>query len=146
MKAVLSWISGVSFPPSFQVLLFSLSFNGVTSINDLFSSKNVDFWLHSPTCLHPCQLPSNDASEHLCNAASAHHVSFFQTSVQRRRKLLVVYRLAFWQHDQPIEADFWPTWPRHIPYWLTSPTKRITSDPMKHRGVTIGKNPGCPAV
>ena len=32
MKAVLSWISEVSFPPSFQVLLFSLSFNGVASM------------------------------------------------------------------------------------------------------------------
>ena len=60
-----------------------------------FSSKKVDFWHHSPTCLHPCQLPSNDSSEHLCNAASAHHVSFFQTSVHCRRQLLVVYRLAF---------------------------------------------------
>ena len=71
-----------------------------------FSCKKVDFWHHFPTCLHPCQLPSNNASKHRCNAASAHHVSPFQTSVHRRRQLLVVYRLAFWQHNQPIEADF----------------------------------------
>ena len=43
MKTFLSWISGVSFPPSFQVLFFSLSFNGVTSINDLFPPKRSIF-------------------------------------------------------------------------------------------------------
>ena len=48
MKAVLSWISGVSFPPSFQVLLFSLSFNGVTSINDLFPPKRSIFGITLP--------------------------------------------------------------------------------------------------
>ena len=48
MKAVLSWISGVSFPPSFQVLLFSLSFNGVTSINDIFPPKGSIFGITLP--------------------------------------------------------------------------------------------------
>ena len=48
MKAVLSWITGVSFPPSFQVLLFSLSFNGVTSIKDLFPPKRSIFGITLP--------------------------------------------------------------------------------------------------
>ena len=47
-KAVLSWITGVSFPPSFQVLLFSLSFNGVTSIKDLFPPKRLIFGITLP--------------------------------------------------------------------------------------------------
>ena len=106
------------FSPIFPSTSLFSSFQWCYQHQWSFSSKKVDFWHHSPLCLHPCQLPSNDASVHLCNAASAHHVSFFQTSVHRRRQLLVAYRLAFWQHDQPIEADFWPTWPRHFPYWL----------------------------
>ena len=73
-----------------------------------FSSKKVDFWHHSPTCLHPCQLPSNDASEHLCNAASAHHVFF------SRRQFTVEDSFG------SLSSGILTTWPAHRSWLLTN--------------------------